>query len=99
MRNLIPRTGTLTSTARLPLILAMAGLVVTSAAPAQPADVGSNTPASAGQATNQFRGRGGRGGGDSTNIVRLRDLRAQDVCIRPDPATKLYYMVAAGVRA
>ena len=43
-----------------------------------------------------------RGGGfrgmmaDSTNIVKLETIRAQDVCIMPDEATKTYYMVAAG---
>jgi GH43 family beta-xylosidase len=46
-----------------------------------------------------------RGGGfrgmmaDSTNIVKLSTIRAQDVCILPDVATKTYYMIAAGVRA
>ena len=45
---------------------------------------------------------GPRGGGfrrmmeDSTNIVKLASLRAQDVCILPDAASKTYYMVASG---
>jgi GH43 family beta-xylosidase len=43
------------------------------------------------------RGGGFRGAAaDSTNIVKLGAIRAQDVCIMPDEATKTYYMVAAG---
>ena len=45
--------------------------------------------------------RAQRFGGDSTNIVKLAAIRAQDVCIMPDEAAKTYYMVAAaggGVR-
>jgi len=33
---------------------------------------------------------------DSTAISRLADIRAQDVCILPDPVSRTYYMVAAG---
>src|SRR5471032_872499 len=33
---------------------------------------------------------------DSTAITKLTDIRAQDVCILPDPAWKTYYMIAAG---
>jgi len=33
---------------------------------------------------------------DSTAISLLADIRAQDVCILPDPASKKYYMIASG---
>ena len=33
---------------------------------------------------------------DSTNFVKLGEIRAQDVDIYPDEKTKTYYMVAAG---
>ncbi len=33
---------------------------------------------------------------DSTAINKLADIRAQDVCILPDPASKQYYMIASG---
>jgi arabinan endo-1,5-alpha-L-arabinosidase len=34
---------------------------------------------------------------DSTAISKLADIRAQDVCILPDPVSKTYYMIAAGL--
>jgi beta-xylosidase len=37
-----------------------------------------------------------RGGADSTNIVKLGSMYAQDVCILPDASSKIYYMVASG---
>ena len=68
-------------------------LLMATGTPAQPA------PAT----TNADDGPPGpRGGGfrrmaeDSTNIVKLANLRAQDVCILPDPVSKAYYMVASG---
>jgi arabinan endo-1,5-alpha-L-arabinosidase len=33
---------------------------------------------------------------DSTAISKLAEIRAQDVCILPDPDSKIYYMIASG---
>jgi hypothetical protein len=55
--------------------------------------------------TNTIRGaRGPRGGGfrgiaDSTNLVKLGNIRLRDVCILPDQASKTYYMVGPGGRS
>jgi Glycosyl hydrolases family 43 len=88
------KTMTMTAKLRGHLVLAMAALFVAASASAQPAS------------TNVAGGpQGARGGGfrrmaeDSTNIAKLATLRAQDVCILPDPVSKTYYMIAAGVRA
>src|SRR5664279_5601096 len=81
------------------IFLAVAGLLGTKEAQAQPAPVSTNV-ADGVQAP--------RDGGfrrmmeDSTNIVKLSTIHAQDVCILPDEKTKTYYMVASsggGVRA
>jgi GH43 family beta-xylosidase len=34
---------------------------------------------------------------DSNALVKLADIRAQDVCILPDPVSKTYYMIASGL--
>jgi beta-xylosidase len=59
----------------------------------------STTRAPNGPAAGEAQGRGGRGQAmqDSTAISKLADIRAQDVCILPDPVSKTYYMIAAGM--
>jgi arabinan endo-1,5-alpha-L-arabinosidase len=53
------------------------------------------TPAASAARTSGSSGFG-RGMPDSTDIVKLSTIHAQDVCIYPDEKTKTYYMVAAG---
>jgi beta-xylosidase len=75
------------------ILSAFVSLLLANGAQAQPAPASTNG-ADGAQAP--------RGGGfrrmmeDSTNIVKLSTIHAQDVCILPDQATRTYYMVASG---
>ena len=78
------------------IISAFVGLLIATGAQAQPAPASTNGAAN----TRSSRG-GGFGRGliqDSTNWVKLEEIRAQDVDIFPDEKTKTYYMVAAAGR-
>ncbi len=79
-------------------LVALLILLVGSAALAQTQPATSATPASAAAAPGaNTPGPGARRVmQDSTAISKLADIRAQDVCILPDPVSKIYYMIAAG---
>ncbi len=72
------------------IFLAVTALLLANEVQAQPTTASTNVAV------------GPRGGGfrrmmeDSTNIVKFSTIRAQDVCILPDEATKTYYLIASG---
>jgi len=82
----------LTRTGRV--LLTLAGWLLASSVLAQPAPTPAPgaTNVELGQRFSGFR----RMMQDSTNIVKLATIHAQDVDIYPDPKTKTYYMIASG---
>lgn len=79
----------------LALGLLLGGSASAQTPPATPAP--GPAPAAAAPGANAPAPGGRRGQADSNAISRLADIRAQDVCILPDPVSKTYYMIAAGV--
>ena len=74
------------------LYLLVCGVALTQTPPASPATPPAatpNAPAAPGPGARRMMP-------DSTAISKLAEIRAQDVCILPDPVSKTYYMIASG---